>query len=88
MPAMFDGFLRSPQGKLTTFDDPEASNQAGKGTKVIGMNLEGATVGVYLTDTYHGFARSPGGKFTTVDWPGACAMPVSEGCHGKRGLEY
>lgn len=77
------GFLRSPDGKLTTFDDPDATVQAGGGTIVVGMNLEGATVGAYLTETYHGFVRSPDGKFTTVDWPGACAMSVSQGCHGS-----
>ena len=77
------GFVRSPDGKLTTFDDPNATSQAGGGTLVHGINLEGAIVGGYLTATYHGFVRSPDGKFTTVDWPGACAMSVSEGCHGS-----
>jgi hypothetical protein len=77
------GFLRSLDGHLTTFDDPEAVNQPGQGTVVVGMNLEGATAGIYLTDTYHGFVRSPSGKFTTIDWPGACAMSVSQGCHGS-----
>jgi hypothetical protein len=77
------GFLRSRDGKLTTFDDPHATNLAGGGTNVVGMNLEGAVVGAYITATYHGFVRSPEGKFTTVDWPGACAMSISEGCHGS-----
>ncbi len=76
------GFVRSPQGKFTTFDVPEAG---GFGTIPIAINLEGAVVGLYTDSNYsfHAFLRSPGGKFTTWIGPGACTTDGSQGCFGS-----
>ncbi|HEY6488760.1 MAG: hypothetical protein WCC26_06040 [Terracidiphilus sp.] len=76
------GFLRSPQGKFTTFDVPGAG---GSGSIPIAMNLEGAIVGYYTdsNDSFHAFLRSPEGRFTTWIGPGACTANGSEGCFGS-----
>jgi hypothetical protein len=52
------GFLRSREGKLTTFDVPGAG---GYGTTPIAVNLEGAIVGYYTDSNYlfHAFLRRP-----------------------------
>ena len=74
------GFLRSPDGKFTTFDAPGAG-----GTTPLAVNLEGAIVGYYTDSNYsfHAFLRSPDGKFTTWIGPGACTGNGSEGCYGS-----
>jgi len=75
-------FLRSPDGKFTSFDVPGG---AGFGTTPRGINLEGAVVGVYIDSNYsfHAFLRSPEGKFTTWDGPNACTGNGSQGCYGS-----
>ena len=75
------GFLRSPEGKFTTFDVPGAG---GSGSIPIAMNLEGAIVGYYTdsNDSFHAFLRSPDGKFKTWIGPDACTGNGSEGCYG------
>ena len=75
------GFLRSPDGKFTTFDVPGAG---GYGTQPIALNLEGAIVGYYTDSNYsfRAFLRSPDGKFTTWIGPDACTGNGSEGCYG------
>jgi len=76
------GFLRSPDGKFTTFDAPGAG---GFGTTPLAINLEGAIVGYYTDSNYsfHAFLRSPDGKFTTWIGPDACTGNGSEGCFGS-----
>jgi hypothetical protein len=66
------GFLRSPDGRFTTFDPP-----ASYGTYPAGMNLELTIVGTYLdaNAVEHGFERTPDGRFTTFDAPGAGTLP-------------
>ena len=78
------GFLRSPDGKFTTFDVPGVG---GYGTTPRALNLEGAVVGVYTDSNYsfHAFLRSPDGKFTTWIGPDACTGNGSEGCYGSGG---
>jgi hypothetical protein len=71
------GMLRSPGGKLTTFDAPGAGTGPGQGTGCPGCNLgvnnHGWIAGTF-TDTnnvFHGFLRSPEGKFTVFEATGA-----------------
>lgn len=75
------GFLRSPDGKFTTFDAPGAG---GYGTTPLAINLGGAVVGYYSDSNFafHAFLRSPDGKFTTWTGPDACTGNGSEGCYG------
>jgi hypothetical protein len=76
------GFLRSPDGKFTTFDVPGVG---GFGTTPRAFNIEGAVVGVYTDSNYsfHAFLRSPDGRFTTWIGPEACTGNGSEGCFGS-----
>jgi hypothetical protein len=76
------GFLRSPDGKFTTFDVPGAG---GYGTTPKAINLEGVVVGIYSDSNYsfHAFRRSPAGKFTTWIGPDACTGNGSVGCFGS-----
>ena len=71
---MNHGFLRSPDGKITTFDAPGAGNGIYQGTGCpsdcpVSLNDWGAITGVYLDTNYvyHGYLRSPDGKIVTVD---------------------
>ena len=69
----FHGFVRSPDGKFTTFEAPGASVSPFNGTSPSSINDLGAIAG-YYTDANgvsHGFLRSPDGKFITFDVPGA-----------------
>ena len=76
------GFLRSPEGKFTTFD---VTGAGGYGSFPIALNLEGDIVGYYTDSNYsfHAFLRSPNGKFTTWIGPDACTGNGSEGCYGS-----
>ena len=70
-------FVRTADGKLTTFDAPGAGSGSYQGTGCpgcfSGLNLSGATAGIYIdaNSVQHGFLRSREGKFTTFDAPGA-----------------
>jgi hypothetical protein len=68
------GFLRSPDGKFTTFDAPGAGTDSGEGTGCpsdcpTGLNDRGAITGIYIDANFlfHGYLRSPEGKIVTVD---------------------
>jgi hypothetical protein len=76
------GFLRSPDGNITTFDVPGVG---GYGTTPRAINLEGAVVGVYTDSnyTFRAFLRSPDGKFTTWIGPDACTGNGAAGCYGS-----
>jgi hypothetical protein len=72
---VFHGFVRSPEGKFTTFDSPDADTTPGDGNGTLpnAINDAGAVTGAYY-DVYsvgHGFLRSPEGSFTTFDPPGS-----------------
>ncbi len=75
------GFLRSPEGKFTTFDVPGAG---GYGTTPLAINLEGAVVGYYTDSNYlfHAFLRRPDGTFKTWVGPDSCDTNGSQGCYG------
>jgi len=79
---VFHGFLRSPEGKFTTFEVPGADTTAGSfnGTTAQSINDWGEITGYYYdaTGPAHGFLRSPWGTFTTFDVPGAAngSVPI------------
>jgi hypothetical protein len=80
---VFHGFLRSPQGVITTFDAPDVSTD-GYGTFGNGLNVEGTTVGDYTNSNfnYRGFIRRPDGTFETYREPNACTTGDPVGCEG------
>jgi hypothetical protein len=63
------GFLRGPEGKMTTFDPPGST-----ATIPIAINLESDVVGYYLdeNDLFGGFLRHVDGTFETWKDPNAC----------------
>ena len=68
------GFLRSPDGNVTTFDAPGAGTGSFQGTGCysdcpISLNDWGAITGVYVDANYvyHGYLRRPDGRIETVD---------------------
>jgi hypothetical protein len=83
----FHGFLRSPEGKFTTFEAPGANTGSYNGTSPTSINDLGAITGNY-TDANsftHGFLRSPNGHFTTFDVPGVGgygSFPISLNLEG------
>jgi uncharacterized membrane protein len=72
---VYHGFLRSPEGKFTTFEAPGADTTIGSFNGTIPSNINdlGVIAGSYYdaNGSGHGFLRSPSGKFTTFDVPGA-----------------
>jgi hypothetical protein len=70
--SVLHGFLRSPEGKFTTFEAPGADTSPYNGTSPAAINDLGVITGSYTdaNSVYHGFLRSPDGKFTTFDVPG------------------
>jgi hypothetical protein len=62
------GFLRAPNGTITTFD-PTGSQD----TFAFSINPVGVIAGYYLdgNDVFHGFVRATNGTFTTFEAPGA-----------------
>jgi hypothetical protein len=72
---VFYGFLRSREGKFTTFQAPGADTTPGSfsGTNPTSINDLGAITGYYLdaNGVNHGFLRNPKGEFTTFDVSGA-----------------
>jgi probable HAF family extracellular repeat protein len=59
------GFVRTPNGSLTTFD-PDGSIS----TRALGINNAGVIVGYYGDGSHaQGFIRTPDGKFTQQDFP-------------------
>jgi len=80
---LFHGFLRSPQGVITTFDAPNASTDF-YGTFGNGLNVEGTSVGDYTIANYNygGFIRRPNGTIETYRDPDACTTGDPEGCEG------
>src|SRR5215813_8534616 len=67
------GFLRTPEGTITTFDVPGAGNGPFQGTIAFGMNSAGAIAGLYFdaSNMFHGYVRTPDGAMTTFDSPSA-----------------
>lgn len=66
---VFHGFLRSPDGTITTFDAPGAGTATDQGTFVTftdGINPAGAIAGGYVdtSNVFHAFIRAANGTFT------------------------
>jgi hypothetical protein len=74
---VFHGFLRTPDGAITTFDVPGAGIGPGQGTRAGNINPPGAIAGRYIdaSDVSHGFLRVPDGTITTFDAPNAGTGP-------------
>lgn len=70
---MYHGFVRSPEGSITTFDVPGATN----GTEVTGINVAGTITGSWFgppnSDVGQGYVRAADGIFTTFNVPSAGA---------------
>jgi hypothetical protein len=81
------GFVRSPEGKYTTFAFPETT---GSLYSLTGLNAQGTIVGTYLippVDRYTvflPFVRKSDGKLTTIEIPKSCVKPPD--CIGNYGL--
>jgi hypothetical protein len=80
---VFHGLVRSPGGKITPFDAPNASTN-GYGTFGLAINVEGVTVGDYTNSTfnYGGLIRPPAGTIETYRDPKACTTGDPVGCEG------
>jgi hypothetical protein len=65
------GFVRAPDGTITTFDAPGAGADPGEGTLAFSINPSGAISGFYVDSSMrdHGFLYSDG-SITTFDVPG------------------
>jgi hypothetical protein len=76
------GFLRTPEGKFTTFDVPGGTVGT---TSPIALNLEAAIVGYYedQSGVFQGFLRRRDGTFETWSGPGACDTTPASGCFGS-----
>jgi hypothetical protein len=79
---VFHGFLRSPEGKFTSFEAPGADTTANdfNGTVPNAINDAGAITGSYydVNNVGHGFLRSPEGAMTTFDVPGSAdTFPIA-----------
>jgi len=68
------GFVRSPDGRSTTFDAPGAGTGSYQGTGCfsdcpVSLNDWGAITGIYIDASfvYHGYLRSPKGNIVTLD---------------------
>ena len=75
---VFHGFVRAPNGTITTFDAPGAGTGAFQGTGVNGINPAGTMLGPYIdaSNVFHGFVRAPNGTITTFDVLGAGTGPA------------
>jgi hypothetical protein len=74
---MQKGFIREPDGRLTTFTPPGS----GIGAFAWSINGAGEITGDYADQNgvVHGFLRSREGRFTTFDPPGAGTIPFVTG---------
>jgi hypothetical protein len=65
---LYNGFLRAPDGTITTFDAAKTYKQDGQGTFVTGINNKGYITGYFDKSRRHeyGFIRSPQGKITKI----------------------
>ena len=80
---VYHGFVRSPEGKFTTFQAPGADTtpQSFNGTLANSINDAGAITGYYVdaSGNDHGFVRSREGVFTTFDVPGGSLLTIGIG---------
>jgi hypothetical protein len=78
---VFHGFVRAPDGAITTFDAPGADTTpfAGNGTFPGSINPGGAIAGFFFDANVvgHGFLRAHNGTYQTFDAPGAGTTPFT-----------
>jgi hypothetical protein len=76
---LYHGFLRAPDGTITTFQDPNAGTTPyDEGTWALGINPAGVIVGCYFdsSDVTHGFLLAPDlTTFTEIDVTAAGTGP-------------
>jgi hypothetical protein len=65
------GFVRAPDGKITSFDGPDAGTNAGQGTFPQSINTAGVIVGNCHCKGDDGFVRAADGTITKFEAPGA-----------------
>ena len=67
------GYVRTPDGAITTFDAPDAGTGASQGTYGCSINPKGQVTCFYVdaSGLYHGYLRAPDGTITSFDAPGA-----------------
>jgi hypothetical protein len=65
------GYVRTPDGAITTFDAPDTG--ALEGTYAVSINPKGQVTGAYAdaSGVDHGYLRAPDGTITTFGAPGA-----------------
>jgi probable HAF family extracellular repeat protein len=78
------GYVRAPNGTITTFDAPGAGIGSGQGTFAVGINPAGTIVGISQDNNgvYHGFLRTADGKITIFDIKGA-GTGAGQGTQGE-----
>lgn len=84
---VFHGFVRTPDGTITTFDAPSAGTGPLQGTQPTGINPAGTIQGTYIDSSgvNHGFLRAADGTITTFDV--GCrhrARPRHDACKHQR----
>ena len=76
---IYHGFVRYPNGHVTTIDAPGAGAIPGsaQGTLAYSINIEGTIAGQYqdANYVYHSIVRSPNGQIIAFDPPGAGTGP-------------
>jgi hypothetical protein len=74
------GFVRDPQGNITTFEVKAKGLTSGQGTNGWGINSAGTVVGVFVdvNNIDHGLVRTADGKITVFDVPLAVGNTVAE----------
>lgn len=67
------GFLRSPLGRLETFDAPNAGTGSGQGTWICNINDAGTFSGAYIdsANRIHAYQLTGDGRYTVFEAPGA-----------------
>ena len=70
---LYHGFTRTPEGKITPFDAPDAGTGPLQGTAIFSINPSGTTAGQYIDPnvSYHSWIRTAHGKYTVFEAPGA-----------------
>jgi hypothetical protein len=78
------GFVRAPDGTITTFDAPGAGTGSGQGTLACAINPAGAIAGLSQDNNgvYHGLLRTADGKITIFDIP-AAGTGAGQGTQGE-----
>src|SRR5262249_1169370 len=74
---VYHGFVRTPDGTITSFDVSGAGTGPFQGSAPGGINPAGTIEGEYIDASYvlHGFVRDANGAITTFDAPGAGTGP-------------